>query len=136
MSGIYGYDYYNNVNALGISAAAIWVVVSFVIAVIGGILLYFLFIKDKKSTNNKYLNWIKEFFNFQKMLIEDLLKVSYLVLAIFITLYSFVFIASNFIAFILMLTLGNVILRVVYEGCLVLLMIWKNTTEINKKLKK
>ena len=70
------------------------------------------------------------------MLIEDLLKTTYIVLAIFITLYSFALIAVNFLAFILTITLGNVILRLVYEASLILIMIWKNTNDINKSLKK
>ena len=69
------------------------------------------------------------------MLIEPILKVTYLILAIFITLYSFGLIGVSFVAFLLTLTLGNILLRLVYETTLILLMIWKNTTEINKKMK-
>ena len=114
----------------------VWLIVSFILAVIGGLVLYFLFIKPDKKVENKVLAWFKEFFNFHKMLIEDLLKSTYIVLAIFITLYSFALIAINFLGFILTIILGNVILRLVYEASLILIMIWKNTNEINKSLKK
>ena len=114
----------------------VWAIVSFILAVIGGLVLYFLFIKPDKKVENKVLAWFKEFFNFHKMLIEDLLKSTYIVLAIFITLYSFALIAINFLGFILTIILGNVILRLVYEASLILIMIWKNTNEINKSLKK
>ena len=70
------------------------------------------------------------------MLIEPILKVSYIILAIFITLYSFNMISVSFISFLLTLVLGNIVLRLIYEWCLVLIMIWKNTTEINDKTKK
>ena len=70
------------------------------------------------------------------MLIEPILKVSYIILAIFITLYSFNMITVSFISFLLTLVLGNIVLRLIYEWCLVLIMIWKNTTEINDKTKK
>ena len=122
---------YNTAENLGV-----WLIVSFILAVIGGLVLYFLFIKPDKKVENKALAWFKEFFNFHKMLIEDLLKTTYIVLAIFITLYSFALIAVNFLAFILTITLGNVILRLVYEASLILIMIWKNTNDINKSLKK
>ena len=137
---MYGYDYYPN-NSITetvstIDNMAIWLIVSLVLAIIGGVTIYFLFVKSDKKIENKNLEWIKNFLNFKKMLIEDLLKISYLILAIFITLYSFALIAVNFFGFVLVLTLGNLMLRLVYEASLVLIMIWKNTTEINKKLKK
>lgn len=69
------------------------------------------------------------------MWLETILKVSYLILAIYITLTSFELIGTSFMAFVLTLVFGNIILRVIYELSLVLLTICRNTTEINKKLK-
>ena len=96
----------------------------------------FLIINNSKTEKNKYLQEIKEFFGFKKMLIEDLLKIIYLILAIFITLYSFELIKESFIAFIFTLLIGNLVLRIIFESILVKIMIWKNTNEINKKIKK
>ena len=70
------------------------------------------------------------------MWLESILKVTYLILAIYITLQSFGLIGTSFLLFILMLVLGNIILRIVYEMSLILLTICKNTTEINSKLGK
>ena len=67
--------------------------------------------------------------------VHPVLKVSYLILAIYITLTSFELIGNSFMAFVLTLVFGNIILRVIYELSLVLLTICRNTTEINKKLK-
>ena len=70
---------------------------------------------NNKKEDNKYLAWFKDFANFKKMLIEPILKVTYLILAIFITLYSFGLIGVSFVAFLLTLTLGNILLRLAYE---------------------
>ena len=113
----------------------IWTIISLVIAVIGGIVVYYVFFKPDKSMPNKFLTWLKDFFNFHKMLVEDMLKVIYIVLAIFITLASFSLIAVNFVSFLLVLILGNLILRLVFEFILINIMIWKNTNDINKRLK-
>lgn len=118
-----------------VTGAAVWTIVSFILAIVGGLVVYFLFFKSDKKTSNKYLDWIKEFFNFKKMLIEDILKIVYVVLTIFITLMSFELITVNFIAFLLTLILGNLGLRIIFELSLIRIMIWKNTNEINKKLK-
>ena len=115
---------------------AIWVLVSLILAVIGGLVAYFVFIKPDKKTENKWLAWFKDYFNFHKMMIEDLLKTIYIIIAIFITLSSFSFIGSNFLGFLISLIVGNIIARICFESALMLVMIWKNTNEINKKLKK
>lgn len=131
---MYDYNYMTNTTS-SIQGSIIWYIIAAVLAVIGGIVIYFLFVRTDKKEDNKYLAWFKDFANFKKMLIEPILKVTYLILAIFITLYSFGLIGVSFVAFLLTLTLGNILLRLVYETTLILLMIWKNTTEINKKMK-
>ena len=131
---MYDYNYMTNTTS-SIQGSIIWFIIAAVLAVIGGIVIYFLFVRTDKKEDNKYLAWFKDFADFKKMLIEPILKVTYLILAIFITLYSFGLIGVSFVAFLLMLTLGNILLRLAYETTLILLMIWKNTTEINKKMK-
>ena len=131
---MYDYNYMTNTTS-SIQGSIIWFIIAAVLAVIGGIVIYLLFVRTDKKEDNKYLAWFKDFANFKKMLIEPILKVTYLILAIFITLYSFGLIGVSFVAFLLTLTLGNILLRLVYETTLILLMIWKNTTEINKKMK-
>lgn len=132
---MYDYSYLNqtisNTNSIGV-----WSIVSAVLAIVGGILAYFLFIKSKTKLSNKFLVWLKNFADFKTMLIEPILKITYLVFAIYITLYSLGLIGTNFLGFLLTLVLGNLLLRMVYETSLILIMIWKNTTEINKSLKK
>lgn len=132
---MYDYSYLNqtvtNTNSIGV-----WSIVSAVLAIVGGILAYFLFIKSKTKLSNKFLVWLKNFADFKTMLIEPILKITYLVFAIYITLYSLGLIGTNFLGFLLTLVLGNLLLRIAYETSLILIMIWKNTTEMNKSLKK
>lgn len=134
----YSFDMYDTIDK-GFSQAEsslTWMAIALLLAVIGGILIYFLFLK--KENESKYIGFVKylyEFLSFKKMWLETILKVSYLILAIYITLTSFELISSSFMAFVLTLVFGNIILRVIYELSLVLLTICRNTTEINKKLK-
>ena len=80
------------------------------------------------------MGWLYDFLSFRKMFIEALLKITYLISAIFVTLSAFAVI-SNFLAFLLYLVVGNLVVRVAYEFSLILLVICRNTTDINKKLK-
>lgn len=114
---------------------SIWIIVSAILAVIGGILVYCLFLSKKNEGKFKgFVAWLYDFLSFKKMFLEIVLKVTYLMVAIFITLSSFALIGSSFLGFVLTLVLGNIIARVCYEFSLVLLVICRNTTEINKKL--
>ena len=113
-----------------------WTIVALILSIVGGILAYFLFVKKDVKIENKYLLWLKSFLDFKEMLIETILKVTYIIFAIFITLTAFKLIGTSFMGFLATLVLGNVLLRLGYEASLMFVMIWKNTSEINKKMKK
>ncbi len=119
-----------------VSAGSAWAIVSLVLGIVGALLGYFMFLKPKKEYPNKFVNWARRFLNFDEMLIESILKISYMFLAIFITLASFDLIRFDFLMFVLTLVLGNVVLRVAYEATMLMIGIWKNTKEINAKMKK
>ena len=136
----YGYNY----GATAAKAASdgagamIWIIIAAVLAFIGGIIAYYLFVKPDTKQSSKFLTSLKEFLRFKTMLIEGILKVFYIIAALFTTLSAFAWFAVGFIGvlfFLLQLTLGNVIVRILYESMLLKIMIWKNTNEINKKVK-
>ena len=65
--------------------AGIWVIISAVLAVVGGFVLYFTFLK--KTNEGKFTGfkgWMYDFLTFKKMLIENVLRVLYLICALFI----------------------------------------------------
>lgn len=119
------------------AASGIWTIVSVILAIIGGIVLYFTFLSKKNEGKfTGFLGWLYDFLTFKKMMIENVLKILYIIVALFVTLSSFGLISISFLAFLLTLVIGNVLTRVIYELLLVKLVICKNTTEINKKLNK
>ena len=118
-------------------ASGIWTIVSVILAIIGGIVLYFTFLSKKNEGKfTGFLGWLYDFLTFKKMMIENVLKILYIIVALFVTLSSFGLISISFLAFLSTLVIGNVLTRVIYELLLVKLVICKNTTEINKKLNK
>ena len=123
------YNYYNDsVNA--IAGTVIWTIIALILAIIGGVLVYFLFIRGNLKLNPG-LKKLRDVLDFRVMLIEPMLKILYLIGTIFIILFSFSFITVNFLTFILMLLLGPVLIRLAYEASLILVMIWKNTKIIS-----
>ena len=112
----------------------------FILSIAGGITLYFTFLAKKNENKFKgFWGWVYDFLLFKKLFSENLLKVLYLILAIFTTLVSIAMIpfsAFGFLIALLFLVIGNVTLRIAYEFLLVKLLICRNTTEINDKLSK
>ncbi len=117
--------------------STVWLIVSLILAIVGGILVYCLFLSKKNEGKfTGFLGWLYDFLSFKKMFLEVLLKVTYLILAIYVTLGSFALIGTSFLSFLLMLVVGNIVVRVIYEFSLILLVICRNTTEIAKNTKK
>ena len=120
------YNYYNDsVNA--IAGTVIWTIIALILAIIGGVLVYFLFIKGKDLKLSAGLQKLRDLLDFKIMLIEPILKILYLVITLFIMLSSFSLITVNFIGFLLMFILGPIVVRIIYEASIMLVMIWKNT---------
>lgn len=135
---MYNFEYDANAIDKAFNSAAniaMWTIIAFILAIIGGVLVYFLFVKSDKKVND-YLTKLKDILDFKTMLIEPILKILYLILTIFIILFSFNLIAVNFLGFLLCLIIGPIIVRIIYEAAMILIMIWKNTQEINEMLKK
>ena len=130
------YDYYPyayNYNTL--TNIGVWGIIALVVAIIGGITLYFTFLRNSnRGKFTGFLGWMYEFLHFRKITVEAILKITYLILAIFITLASFGLIGSSFVAFLAVLVLGNVFLRIGYELSMIMIGIWRNTTDISRKI--
>ncbi len=132
----YGYTAAMPKATSSLAAAGVWGIISAVLALVGGILVYVLFLNKKNEKKfTGFVKWLYDFLSFKTLTIEMLLKVLYLIGAIFITLISFAFIGSSAVAFFGMLIVGNLVLRLVYEGALLVILIYKNVKELNEKTK-
>ena len=114
----------------------IWMIIAAIIALVGGILVYFLFVKSKNEPKGKFAKWLKDFLAFKIMWIESLLKIIYYIATIYVVLASFSMISFSFLSFLLMLILGPVLIRLAYEGLMMFIMIWRNTQDIANNTKK
>ena len=144
MSDYEAYQLFNSVSnnssyTSAATGASIWGIIALVLAIVGGILVYFLFVKAKTEPKGKFAKWLKDFLSFKIMWIEPILKVVYYVATIFTVLYSFTFIALGgygFLMFLMCLVLGPIIIRIVYEATMMFIMIWRNTRDIAENTKK
>ena len=115
------------------AGVGIWLIVASILSIIGGILVYFLFVKSKTEPKGKFAKWLKEFLSFKIMWIEPILKVVYYIATIFVILFSFTYLVAGgtgILLFFLTLILGPVLVRIVYEMTMMFIMIWRNTKDI------
>ena len=85
----------------GLAGAEIWGIIAAILAIVGGILVYFLFVNTKAEPKGKFAKWLKNFLAFKTMWIESILKVLYYMATIFMILISFTLISVDFIAFLI-----------------------------------
>ena len=132
------YDYVNIANettktAAKVAGTLVWTVIAIILAIAAGIAVYFMFVKSDKPVSEN-LQKIRDLLDFKTMLIEPILKIVYIILTIFIVLFSFGLISTSFILFLIVLIFGPLTLRITYELMMINIMIWKNTKEINGNL--
>ena len=126
-------------TAKSFSISEVWIIISILLALIGGVFLYTTYFSKDKDKENDYKGTRKtiyDFLNFKITIIEPIFRVCYLVVAIAITLCSFAFITTNFFKFIGVLVFGNIVARLFFELLLLTLKLFDDVSEINKKLKK
>ena len=121
-------SYANTVEGIGV-----WGIIALILAIVGAILVYFLFVKTKAEPKGKFLKWLKKFLSFKIMWIEAILKVTYYFATIFVVLMSFSYLSFGgygVLLFFLTLILGPIIVRLIYEAGIMFIMIWRNTKDI------
>lgn len=125
-----------------IEGIGVWTIIAAIIAIVGGILIYFLFINAKTSPKGGFAKWLKDFLTFKIFWIKPVLKIAYCVATIFAVLFSFNYLAMfeylggmALVYFLLMLIVVPIALRIAYEAALMFVGIWENTKAIaeNKK---
>ena len=119
-----------------VAQAGIWFIISMVIAIIGGICVYYVLLtKENYEKCTGYAKKLFDFVTFKKLILEDILKILYIIVAIYITISSLGLISTSFVLFLVQLVFGNIIARIGFEFSLLMITICKNTTEINDRLK-
>ena len=121
---MYGYGYYQPFFSLVLPVLAA------VIAIAGGLALYFLFVR-RPNTFQGTAAGLHDALTFRVFYTERLLRVLYCITVAALTVYSVFLLFSNVFA---VLIIGNVLARIIFEFALLLLVLCRNTQEINRKL--
>lgn len=120
-------------------------VLGFVGVVAAMICIYILVMPEKKyKTLPPFLKWLSDLFNFRTLWLEAILKFFYVLSTTACVIFGVLLLVSVVDAYyykmnlapygLLLLLLGPVVVRLVYEGSMMLVLLVKNVMDINKKL--
>ena len=126
-----GTNSFFNIGGIRIEGSSTSILIILALALIISIIVFSCVVKTRKIPKTRFFNWLKEFLNFRSILIENILKFIYLFLATLLTLISIYAIKENVLAFLVLFIVGNLALRIVFEFSLMLIVIWKNTSDIS-----
>ncbi len=135
----YDSSYFNNPTVTtvtsNISGQLIWIIIASVLALVGGITLYFTIFNKKNEEKYKgFMSIIYNLVHFKYFVIEDIFRIMYIISVLFVTLYSFSFIGKW--QFLLILVGGNIIIRIIYEFVMLFIELCHNVRNISSKTKK
>ncbi len=125
------------------SSATIVFIISALVSLVCSILVWALVMPEKKRpTLNAFFTFVSDVFNFRSLLIEKILKFTYLLLTLFAILFGFlafvVCISTNDaragLMGLLVMILGPIALRLTYELSMMAVLLVKNVIEINNKM--
>ena len=109
-----------------------------IISLIITILVFVLLVQKKKAPKSRFLKWLREFLNFRSILIAGLIKFFYLFLATLLTIGGFVMmfmgkddmVVPMILIGLAIVVFGNIILRLIMEGMMIMIGLWENTNDM------
>lgn len=117
-----------------INASLIWTIIALVLAVVGGIVLYFTVFS--KKNDGKYKGFMKVLYDlvhFKYFVIDDIYRILYIVSALATTLLSFNYIGKW--PFLVILIGGNLVLRITFECFMLFINLCYNVRDLANKKK-
>jgi len=133
---MYNYDYYIAPSVS--TGSSSWIpVVAFILGLVATILLYVLvFPKSREGTLSKFFRMVKDFFGLKYLVIEKIAKFLYVLETLVVILTGFFMLfGRTFLTGLLLMILGPIVVRLVYELFMLAILLVKNVMEINGKIK-
>ncbi|HEX3021995.1 MAG TPA: zinc ribbon domain-containing protein [Lachnospiraceae bacterium] len=131
----YGWDFYHLGNFLDNEVVRALLLGSLIAALI----VYFAFLSRRNSDRfTGFTGWIYEFLNFNRLILEGIFKILYLLITFFyVSAYVYIILHedSNLMVNFIALIVGVVAIRIGYEFVLMVIMLCRNVSDINMKMK-
>ena len=119
----------------GVNGQLVWTIIALVLAVVGGIVLYFtVFSKKNDGKYTGFMGTLYDLVHFKYFVIDDLFRILYIMSVLGVTLLSLNYIGKW--QFLVVLLGGNLVLRISYEFMMLFIELCHNVRNISNKSKK
>lgn len=140
----------------GFAASGVVTVLSVILAIAATIVLFILVMPEKKRESlPAFLKKVHDIFNFKNLLIEKILKILYTFVTVLSVISGVLMIiiqapylgitygrfgggaaaGTSIVTGLVLIVVAPIVIRLIYEGLMMFILLVKNTIEINKKLK-
>lgn len=111
-------------------------IIGLILALLATVATYLFIMPEKaRDTLPRFLQFVHDIFNFKSLLIEKILKALYVFCTIgCIGVGIFLLFGSNFVWGILLIILGPLVVRIVYEFLMLMILLVQNVIAINRKI--
>lgn len=131
--GHYGYDYYGYRS--GPDTMATLGVLAFIAALVCTVLLMVLVTPEKRRAKlNKFFKVVADVCNFKGLLLEYVVRALYIFLTLLTVLMGFVTLFEEPLGGLLLMVLGPIAIRVMFEFTMMTILLVKNVIQINNKM--
>ena len=117
-----------------------FIIIAALLAIVGSVLAFIYILPESKRPKlNVFFKKLADIFNFKSLLIEKIIKFTYVLVTLFTILYGFfmlfmqTFGQSLALPGILVMILGPIAIRLTYEMTMMFIILLKNVIEINNK---
>ena len=94
-----------------------FLIIAIIVSIAVAIVVYLTFMgKNNEGKLSKNLTKLYDFLHFKNFYIVDFLKICYIFATVFLTIISFSIISYNFFSFLLILVVGNIMIRIGFEA--------------------
>lgn len=129
---------YNRYGSYGssIGSSIALVILAIILALVATIVAYiFIIPESKRNKLNGFGKWLHDFLNLKKLWIESVLRFLYVFDTALFIIAGFFTMFSSFLSGLLMMVLGPIVFRLIFEGIFMFILLVKNVIEMNNRLK-
>lgn len=126
---MFDYRFYDTMGA--------FMVIAIILALAAAILSFVFILPRKKDGHfpNKFLQFLHDLFHFKRLLIEQITKFLYIFATAFVIVFGFLTLFSAPLFGLLLMVLGPIVVRIIYEFMMLTILLVQNVIDINRKIK-
>ncbi len=112
------------------------IIISAILTLLLVIVLYiFILPQSKRASLNTFFQMVHDFLNIRRLMVESIFRFIYVCCVVFCIIFGFIYLFEDFKVGIMLILLGPIASRIVFESLLLVFILTRNVMDINNHLK-